>query len=243
MTKFIIKNKSNESIIANILKPKDKPKGLVFILHGLAGFKEEDYLVTCAHIFLDNDFVVFLYDARHSFGESDGDLKNACFSKFYQEPIFALGHSLGAGAVLYEAIKNPSLFKGIICLNPVYNGNKLLDSYQQTKPDFVLKWQQEKYLYKEKESNPLRNGYISFDHIIDATKYHLETKASAITCPVLLITGDRDISSTKKINEDLFNNLNSKKELHIIKGGTHTYRTQENKKELETVLKEWLSKN
>ena len=259
MTKFIIKNKSNESIIANILKPKDKPKGIVFILHGLAGFKEEDYLVTCAHIFLDNDFVVFLYDARHSFGESDGDLKNACFSnfiqdfetvlnwakdkEFYQEPIFALGHSLGAGAVLYEAIKNPSLFKGIICLNPVYNGNKLLDSYQQTKPDFVLKWQQEKYLYKEKESNPLRNGYISFDHIIDAKKYHLETKASAITCPVLLITGDRDISSTKKINEDLFNNLNSKKELHIIKGGTHTYRTQENKKELETVLKEWLSKN
>ncbi len=257
MQKFIIPTLQKENIIAQLLTPKQDALGLVFILHGLAGFKEEDYLLKCADIFLNKGLAVCLYDARHSFGESDGNLKNACFSNFiqdfevilnwakkqnfYQEPFFALGHSLGAGAVLFQAIKEPSLFKGIICLAPVYNGNKLLDSYKKTKPDFVLKWKQEKYLYKEKEKNPHVNGYISFDHIHDAQKYQLETLAQHITCPTLIIAGDRDISSTKEINEDLFSKLKSDKELHIIKNGTHTFRSDENKKELEIILNNWLS--
>lgn len=256
MQKFIITTPEKETIIAQILSPKQNALGLVFILHGLAGYKEEDYLLKCADIFLNKGLTVCLYDARHSFGESDGNLKNACFSNFikdfeviinwaktqnfYQEPFFALGHSLGAGSVLFHAIKEPSLFKGIVCLAPVYNGQKLLESYQKTKPDFVLKWKQEKYLYKEKETDPQINGYISFDHMIDAQSYQLETQAHQITCPVLIIAGDRDISSTKEINEDLFSKLKSDKELHIIKNGTHTFRSDENKNELEIILNNWL---
>lgn len=259
MQKFTIKTESQESIIGNIFYPSQKALGLVFILHGLAGFKEEDYLLKCVDVFLKNNITVCTYDARHSFGESDGNLKNACFSNFikdfeivlnwckkqdfYQEPFFALGHSLGAGAILYKSILSPDIFKGIVCLSPVYNGQKLIDSYQKFKPEFVLTWEKEKYLYKEKENNPSINGYISFDHIIDAKKYHLETEAHKITCPILIITGDRDISSTIEINETLFNALRSQKMLHIIPNGTHTYRKKENQDELKIILNEWLGKN
>ena len=259
MTKFIIQTPTEEIIVARVMFPPQKPTGLVFILHGLAGYKEEEYLAKTGEIFLNKGFCVCFYDARFSFGESHGELENACFSNFiedfktvlnwaktqsfYQEPFFAVGHSLGAGAVLNQAIHHPALFKGIICLCPVYNGNMLLDSYQTAKPEFVNEWKEKKFLYRKKEGNPSINGNISFDHIIDAKKYKLEEQADQITSPVLIVCGDRDISSTININTTLYDKLNEPKELAIIKNGTHTFRSDENKTILIETIKNWLNKN
>ena len=258
MQNIYIHINKNEYIAVNIFEPKQKPKGIVFILHGLAGFKEEDYLLEVAHIFLKHKITVINYDARFSLGDSSGDLKKSCFSnfiddfdivlswakkqKFYQEPFFIAGHSLGAGTALFRAIQEPNHIKGIVCLSPVYNGEKLLLSYQKERPDFLKKWQEEKYIFRQRPDNPSKKGFISYDHMIDAQKYQLEKETHNITAPTLIITGDSDISSTIEINQTLFDSLSSKKELHIIKNAKHTYKTDENKKALTLLIDNWLKK-
>lgn len=256
MIKETIQTPSGEKIVACVHVPGNKEKGIVFILHGLAGYKEEKQLEVIKEAFLQQQITVITYDARYALGENTGPLEKACFTNFiqdlhivinwsrsydfYQEPFYLAGHSLGAGACLHFAIHHPEKVKGIISLSAVYNGRFLLDSYQLSKPEFVHKWQTEKRLFRQREDYLQKSGYISYDHIIDACTYHLETDASKIKCPVLLICGDHDISSTIPINQHFYKALTASKELAIIPNCGHIYNTDQNRSDLKQVIQNWL---
>jgi predicted alpha/beta-fold hydrolase len=110
MEKLFIKNSQNQKI-AVIVEKVEKPKGLVFIMHGLGGFKEQPHIEIFAKVFKDNNYTVVRFDTTNSFGESDGDYANATVTNyyqdledvinwskrqnFYQEPFILCGHSLG----------------------------------------------------------------------------------------------------------------------------------------------------
>lgn len=252
---FTIQAQTGEKIIGcTYLIPH--AKGLAFIAHGLAGYKEEAYLQKVRSILEEHQITVVMYDARYSFGESDGPLEKACFSNFitdlnsvinwaqnqsfYQEPFMLVGHSLGAGACLQYAIHHPEKIQSVVSLSAVYNGQLLLDSYTKNKPDFVKKWQEEKRLFKQREDNQ-KSGYISYNHIIDALSYKLEEQASRITCPTLIVCGNHDISSTLEINQCLFNHLNCFKELVVIQECGHTYKTNQNLQTLQESISSFLS--
>lgn len=257
--KRTIQTQNGEKIVACIYTPLQKAQGIVFIAHGLAGYKEEKQLEIIKEVFLNQKTTVVLYDARYTLGESDGPLEKACFTNFiqdlttviqwskaqsfYREPFFLAGHSLGAGACLHYGIHHPEQVRGIICLSAVYNGQFLLDSYTASKPDFVQKWQKEKLLFRQRSDITEKSGYISYNHMIDACTYHLETEANKIICPVLIICGDHDISSTVFINKCLYYALTTKKTLEILPNCGHNYTTDQNKSDLRQAVQIWLANN
>lgn len=83
--------------------------------------------------------------------------------------------------------------------------------------DSYRKWQREGRLYRENKNHPELNGWLSFDVVRDMLRYNLVRDAGSIRCPTLLITGDRDSSSTVYNNEKLFERLQCAKRLTILK--------------------------
>src|SRR3990167_2091167 len=108
MEKIFIKNRKNQKICV-VLEKNTEQKGLVFIMHGLGGSKDELHIQTFAKTFRDNGFTVVRFDTTNTFGESDGDYADATTTNyyqdledvikwagsqdFYQEPFYLTGHS------------------------------------------------------------------------------------------------------------------------------------------------------
>src|SRR3989344_9092482 len=109
-TKLFIKNRDNKKIAVIIDRPEN-PKGLVFIMHGLGGFKEQKHILAFREAFRENDFTIVRFDVRNSIGESEGSCEYADITSYYQdledviiwsenqvwyrEPFYLAGHSLG----------------------------------------------------------------------------------------------------------------------------------------------------
>lgn len=253
---FFIDTLSGEKIAIQVLRSSNPTGQVVFLEHGLAGFKEEGMIQTAAKAFLDTGFTAVLFDARFGLGESDGPLEQANFTHFiediqtvtqwaetqdfYAEPFALCGHSLGAGACLHYAASYADKVSTVVSLSGVISGKLLLDSYTRHKPDFVADWQKNHLLYRERPDDKTKNGFISYAHIQEAMKYDLRTEAPYITCPVLVICGDRDISSTVEINTALFEKLGGEKTMEIIPNCGHTYQTPENKECLYQSMLKWI---
>lgn len=51
MQKLFIKNRKGQKIAAEVEKPQDESRGLVFVMHGLGGFKEPKHLQELKELF------------------------------------------------------------------------------------------------------------------------------------------------------------------------------------------------
>lgn len=82
--KIFIKNrkKQNVSVVVETLK---KQQGLVFVMHGLGGFKEQDHIKTFADAFKEEGFTVVRFDTTNTFGESDGNYEDATTTNYYED--------------------------------------------------------------------------------------------------------------------------------------------------------------
>lgn len=255
MTIFI-KTAADEKIAVQVLYPDKKQRKLVFLEHGLAGFKEEGMMQTAAQAFLARGYTVVLFDARFGLGQSDGALAQANFTHFiedletviawgktqdfYMAPFALCGHSLGAGSCLHYAVRHLAEVSYIISLSAVVSGKLLLESYLNHKPQFVKQWQQERLIYKERPDDKTKNGFISYDHMEEALRYDLIQETPRLTCPILVVCGDRDISSTIEINTMLYDSLTGCKKMTILKDCGHTYQTEQNKADLYNSIFDWL---
>lgn len=236
---------TGEKIAVQVIKPARSNGKCVFLEHGLAGFKEEGMMQTAARAFTDAGFTAVLFDARYGLGESDGALEHANFTHFIEDlhtiilwaktqewfavPFALCGHSLGAGACLHFAATHSTDVLGVVSLSAVISGQLLLDSYLHHKPDFVHQWQKDRLLYRARADDETKNGFISYAHIEDALRYNIQDQAPRIKCPVLLVCGDKDISSTIPINTLLYDKLGGQKTLEIICNCNHIYQSEENK--------------
>jgi alpha/beta superfamily hydrolase len=82
--KQFIKNRKDQDISIIIEKAKN-PKGLIFVMHGLGGFKEQAHVETFSKAFRDNDYTVVRFDTTNTFGESDGNYADASITNYYED--------------------------------------------------------------------------------------------------------------------------------------------------------------
>lgn len=253
MEKEIIKNREGLKIIVQIEEVKNS-KGLVFVMHGLGCFKEQHQMEAIAKAFRDNKFTVIRFDTTNSIGESGGKLEDASITgyyqdledvinwsksqKWYQEPFFLAGHSVGGYCVARYTINYPERVKAVAPFSAFVSG-RLFSKTKEISP-LLEKWKNDGIREWESTSRPGFMKRLKYEFMEDAFTHNLLEDAGKITCPVLLVVGEEDETIPVEDQKLLYAALKSEKELHIIKNSGHTFRGEQPLRELEDIINKWI---
>ncbi len=233
-----------------LLEEVPNSKGLVFVMHGLGGFKEQKHIVVFADSFRSKSFSVVRFDTTTTFGESDGNYENATITNYfedledvikwakmqswYKEPFYLAGHSLGGISIILYTQKFPGEVKGLAPISTVVSGRLSIEAQGKENID---KWEKTGWREEKSESIPGLVKRLKWSHMVDRLKYDVLSEANKLTMPVLLIVGDKDHSTPLEHQKLLYNKLSGKKELHIIENADHNFRGDEYEENLESIKK------
>jgi len=253
MEKITIQNKKKQNI-AVILEKAENQKGLAFVMHGFSGFKEQPHIETFANAFKEKEFTVIRFDTTNTLGESDGDLIDATLTNYYedlqdvikwaetqnwyQEPFVLAGHSLGGISSALFAEKNPEKVKALAPISTVVSG--LLTEIAPSFKEVEEEWKRKGIREWESISQPGVMKKIKWSHVEDRRKYDLIPEVNKLKMPVLMIVGELDDTTPLEHQQLLYAKIPGKKELHIIKGAEHTFRTKEHLEEIKQIFLGWI---
>ncbi len=252
--KTLFTNRKGKRIVVQI-DPEKYTDKLVFIAHGLGGFKEQPQIQIFTEAFLENNFTVVRWDASSSIGESEGSIENATLTdyyedfedliswaekqKWYREPFMLAGHSFGSACAIMFATKRSNKVRGLAPISAFLSGK----SYYELKKDEVKEWKEKGFLLEESKSKPGVVKKLSYRLMEDLLKYNLLTSAEKLTMPVLLIVGSKDQGTPYKDQQKFFDNLTSKqKELHVISGAQHTFYDLKHLTKIKKIMKKWIKR-
>jgi len=249
--KLTIKNKDNKPLVL-LIEKKENQKGLVFIMHGLSGFKEQPHIEMFAKSFKEKEFTIIRFDTGNTCGESYGQFEDATVTQYlqdleevinyaktqewYQEPFYLVGHSLGGLCILLYTEKFPKKVKALAPISTVVAGKLHVQKY----PKEILKnWKQKGIREWIGFNGKIKR--LKWNFVEDGIKYDALKDIKKITMPCLLIVGENDIQTPKENIKLFYDSLTSKKEFHIIKGAEHTFRDQNHLEEIKNIFLKWIN--
>ncbi len=257
MEKTQIKNRKDQKIVVVVSNP-EKSSGLSFVMHGLGGFKEQPHIQAFAKAFLDKNFTVVTFDTTNTYGESDGNYEDATTTnyyedledvikwaktkKWYKEPFYLAGHSLGGISTALYAQKHPEEVKGLAPISTVVSGSLSMEIMD---PKIRESWRETGWREQPSESIPGLIKRLKWSHMEDRIKYDLLLEVERLSMPVLLMVGDSDTSTPLEHQQMLYDVLPGDKEIHIFKGCDHNFREpalEENIKKLYLLMSSWIEK-
>lgn len=253
MKKLFIKNRHNKKLSVIVEEPKNS-KGLAFVFHGMGGFKEQNHIQTMAKAFVDNGYTAIRFDAANTIGESEGSYNFANVTSyledlediiawtktqdFYQEPFCLAGHSLGSGCILYYTEKYPEKVKALAPTSVTVSGQLILEKYSKEELDYLDKtgWKIEESpskpgVMKELKWHQFKDDIINYDGIKDANK---------INMPILLVVGSEDHGTTPDEQKMIYDRVSGDKELHVIQGCGHVFKSKDHLKQLYNIFDSWI---
>lgn len=250
-----IKNRNNKKIVVEYIL-SDRPKGLVFISHGLSGNKEQKHILTFEETFLVNNYSVVKFDSTHTFGESDGQYEDVTATNYindledvikwaekqewFQAPFILVGHSLGGLSSAYYAERYPQRVKALAPISTVVSGDLYLTSYSDEEKKA---WQETGFYQKPSKSRPGLIKRVKWKFAEDILKYDLLPNSSQLTMPVLMVVGSQDKTTFPEHQQIFLDRIPSlKKELHIIKESPHTFSEPEHLTELRSIFHGWINR-
>jgi len=257
MMKFFIKNRKKQKVCV-LVEEKKKARGLVFVMHGLGGFKESDPVQSVAKVFNDLDFTTVLSDTTNSIGESGGKYEKATTTSYYEdlvdvigwakkqkwyvEPFVLVGFSLGGFSVAYYAENYPKKVVALLPISPVVSGQLSLEARKRHDPAGLKDWKKTGWFVRESLSKPGKVLKLPWSYVMEKLKYDLLPNAKKITMPVLLVVGEKDESTPVDQVKLLYRALSGPKETHVIKGAEHVFRTTKHLGEMQSVMRKWVKK-
>ena len=250
--KITIKNRKNQKIVA-IVEGESNKKGLVFIMHGWGGYKEQPQFKTITQVFLKNKYIVVRFDTTNTLGESEGhtkystptgyyqDLEDVIYwaelQNWYQEPFCLVGHSLGSFCIGLYTARHPEKIKGLAPLSITLSG-KLHQNFFTKKE--MIEWKKRGWRPEKSTSKPGQVKTMSWEFMEDFLKYDLLEKADKLTMPVLMAVGENDKGTPYKSQKLFYDKLPGPKELHLIKNSGHTFRDKGPLQELQEIFDKWI---
>ena len=181
MSKEFIKNRKGQKV-AVLIEQNKNSKGLVFIMHGLSGYKEQPHIEVMAEAFKGNCYTTVRFDTTNSFGESDGQYEDATTTNYYEdledliawsskqtwyeEPFVLVGHSSGSMCILLYAEKYPKKIKALAPISCAINDNLKEKLYR----DESLKDWREKGI-KESTSYSGKLKRLKWNFMVDAANH------------------------------------------------------------------------
>ena len=205
-----IKLQSNKKIACWLIKHPDA-KGTVIIFHGYGG--EKSGMLNKADIFYQLGYNTMLVDFMGS-GDSEGNETTIGFKEAeevktaYQyikrtekNKTVLFGTSMGAVAII-KAINDYSLNPDAVIIECPFGS--------------LLKTTQARFNILHIPSFPLANILVfwgGFQHSFNGFKLNPTLDAKNISCPTLLLYGEKDSRVSKTEINEIFNNLNGKKTL------------------------------
>lgn len=253
LSKHFIKNHEGQKLAVVVSEHPDH-KGLVFVMHGLGGFKEQFHIQTMAEAFSENGYTTVLFDTRYSIGESDGGTSEATYGSYsedletviawaknhnwYQEPFCMAGHSLGSFALTLYAEQHPSEVKGIAPTSTVISGQLSVESpfFQRILPEWKTKGTRHRISSSKSGAEIVTPYYF----VEDSLNYDLLPKADQLTMSVFMAVGEGDDGTPLEHQQMLYDLIPGPKELHVIKDTVHTFKTSEALAELKQLLDKWI---
>ena len=253
--KFFIENRKKQKI-AILVEARPNAKGLVFVMHGLGGFKEQPHLAVMAEAFLESGYTAVRFDTTNTLGESDGNYEDATTTNYYedledviawaetqpwyQEPFVLVGNSLGGICTALFAEEHPEKIKGLAPISTVVSGKLSAEtpSYRAVEKE----WRKTGWRVEESRSKPGETKRLKWSHMADRLKYDVLPQVNRLTMPVLLIVGEKDQSTPPDHQKILYDALPGPKEFHVIQGAPHTFRDEKNLKEIAEIFKNWIKK-
>jgi alpha-beta hydrolase superfamily lysophospholipase len=255
MEKKVIQNRKGQKIVIIIEKSENK-KGLVFVMHGLGGFKEQPQIKTIAGAFKEKGYTVIRFDTTNTVGESAGKLELATMTNYYedledvihwaqthewyQEPFCLAGHSLGSFCVSLYAENYPEKVRALAPISTVVSGELFIKAFKAK--ESLEEWERRGYRERESSSLPGVIKRVNYSFVSDILKYDLLKKIDKIKIPILLVVGEKDTDLLPESQKLLYNALNSEKELHIIKGAEHTFKENSHLIELKEIFNSWIER-
>ena len=167
----------------------EKPKGLIFYLHGNAGTVENWGSIASNYTNLGYD--IFILDYR-GFGKSEGEISseeqlfsdissayNQLKKQYKEENIIITGYSIGSGMATYLASKNHP--KSLILQAPYYHLQDLATEKFPIVPDFVVKYKIPTFEFIKKVKSPIYIFHGYDDYVIP---YENSLKLKTILKPI-----------------------------------------------------------
>jgi uncharacterized protein len=241
MEKLEILNSKNEKLsgILEETSDEDNKKKLVILCHGFLGHKNNCFFPELSKILNDAGYSTFRFDFS-GYGESEGkfeentitknieDIKTVVehFKKKGNVILSLIGHSMGGTEVLcYKSKYNDA--KSVISIAPrVYNDEtSVKKKYSKEQLDIL---ETQGYFIFDKNEKQYK---ISKEFIDDRIKNYedIRVRVKKISCPVLLIHGDADTTTSCDQSKDLAKVLNKKSMLKIVPNEDHNFKDEEHK--------------
>lgn len=253
--KNFITNRKGQKVCVEV-KPIENSKGLAFVMHGLSGNKEQDHVKAIAKAFSDNNFSVVLFDTTNTFGESDGKFEDATITNYYkdfedvinwaksqpwyQEPFALSGHSLGGFGVAWYAEQHPEEVSLVAPISPFVSGKLSEEAHLKFEPNKFKQWKESGWREDVSSTRPDIVKKLPWSHMEDRMRYDLIPMADKLIMPSLLVVGDNDTSTPLDSVQKFYDKIPSPKLLHVIKNAPHTFRAENDLKELTSTISQFV---
>lgn len=253
---FHLTNRSGQNLVGAVWH-NAAAQGLVFLQHGLSGYRQQPFLLTLAKRLFDEGLTVVTFDAANSFGASDGELSQATLTRHHhdlvdiigwsrgqswcRESFFLVGHSLGGASVLLYALAHPHGVKGIAALSPVTGYRNWAYAYQKYRPADWALWQTQGYLEKL-DSATGKRGVIGQAYCKDLESYDLIAQAPFLRVPVFVLGGDQDPTTPFECLQELFAQLPKSAVSRLVcrTGAPHTFKDEQDIQFQAAAVLDWL---
>lgn len=254
--KFSISNRHDQKLVV-VVNEHSVKKGLAFIMHGLGGFKEGGNIVAMESVFRADGYTTVVFDTTDSIGESGGEYEKATMEKYYtdlcdvidwskeqawfQEPFVLAGHSMGGYSTVRFAEEHPESVKGVFAFAPAISGSLSHEAHRRSKLEDYEQWQVSGWKIRQSLSKPGTEMRLPWSHMMERLKHDLLPGAASLTMPICIIVGEHDESCPPDHQCLLFDAVPSEhKELTVIPGAEHVFRSDHDLEQLRKALSNWL---